>query len=86
MKEKINDYVKAKKKEAVIKFLKKHIVGEIVLLLIIIGIITLKVLKKTISFHLKLAIIDKADVVKNRKKADEDYSFDDDIESVADES
>ena len=84
MKERINDYVKEKRKEAIIKFLKKHIVGEIVLVLIVIGLIVLKLLKKQISFHLKLAIVDKPKDAKGKKKAYDDDGFDDDIEPLID--
>ena len=83
MKERINDYVKAKKKEAIIKFLKKHIVGEIILVLVVIGLITLKILKKQISFHLHIAIKDKVENAKNKKKAYDDDGYDDDNEPLA---
>lgn len=83
MKERINDYVTEKKKEAIIKFLKKHIVGEITLLLIVIGLIALKLLKKQISFHLKLAIVDKPKDEKSGRKPYDDDGYDDDIEPLA---
>ena len=56
------------RKEAIIKFLKKHIVGEIILLLIVLGLIALKIFNKQISFHLKLAIQDKPNDAKRKKK------------------
>ena len=83
MKERINDYVNAKRKEAIINFLKKHIVGEIALLLIVIGLIALKLLKKQISFHMQLAIEDKVNDAKSKKKAYDDDGYDDDIEPLA---
>ena len=83
MKERINDYVNAKRKEAIINFLKKHIVGEIALLLIVIGLIALKLLKKQISFHMELAIEDKVNDAKSKKKAYDDDGYDDDIEPLA---
>ena len=81
MKEKINGYVKEKRKEAIVRFLKKHIVGEIILLLIVIGLIALKLLKKEISLKLHIGIQD----AKNRKKAYEDDGYDDDIEPLVEE-
>ena len=72
-----------KKKEALIKFLKKHIVGEIILLLIVIGLIALKLFKKQISFHLELAIVDKPQDAKGKKKPYDDDGYDDDIEPLA---
>ena len=75
MKESINNYVRKKNKEAFVKFLKKHIVGEIILLLIVIGLIALKVLRKEIALDLKLAIQDK-------KNSYGDDGYDDDIEPL----
>ena len=83
MKERISNYIKDKKKEAIIAFLKKHIVGEIALLLVVIGLVTLKLLKKEISFHLRLGIQDKVEDAKSKRKAYEDDGFDDDIEPLA---
>ena len=82
MKERINNYVKEKRKEAIIRFLKKHIVGEIILVLVVIGLIALKLLKKQISFHLELAIKDKLEDAKGKKKAYDDDGYDDDIETL----
>ena len=70
--------MKESQKEAIIKFLKKHIVGEIVLLLIVIGLIALKLFNKQISFHMSLGIQDKPE----KKKAYDDDGYDDDIEPL----
>ncbi len=72
------------RKEAIITFLKKHIVGEIILLLIVLGLIALKIFNKQISFHLKLAIQDKPNDAKRKKKPYDDDGYDDDIEPLVD--
>lgn len=84
MKERISNYVNEKNREAVLKFLKKHLVGEIILLLIVIGLIALKIFNKQISFHLKIAIQDKPKDAKRKKKPYDDDGYDDDIEPLVD--
>ena len=66
-----------KNNEAIIKFLKKHIVAEIILLLIVIGLIALKVTNKEVALDLNLALQDK-------KKPYLDDGYDDDIEPLDD--
>ncbi len=75
MKELISNNIKKEKSEAIVKFLKKHIVAEIILLLIVCGLIALKVFRKEISMDLNLAIRDK-------KKPYEDDGYDDDIDPL----
>ena len=80
MKEKINGYVKEKRKEAIIKFLRKHLVGEIILVLVLIVLVALKLFKKQLKLGLSLAIEDAV----GKKKGYEDDGFDDDIEPLVD--